>query len=331
MTRFPVGVPGSPAPLATGCALGRLLVGSLFVGSLLAPVDARAEDAFAAAGTLYEQGARAQQRGDFARAARLFAKADELAPEPTALEAALQAATLANDAPFAMSLVERALERPLDSARAAVVRGVQDRFGRRAGKLRVDCGTCTVELDGAPFVASTSTWVTTGEHVVHGSDGVWSRTVTVEVPATGRRVALRPGGAAADSAHEDESDLGGEPSPDTAVTGVAGGTSRGLSPGWFGAGLALTALAGGGTLASGLQTLAIHDDFALTPTQTLADRGRAAETRTYVLGGVTGAFGLATILVGALAVDWGGPARLAATPIVAPVRGGGVVGLSGRF
>lgn len=289
----------------------------------------RAQDPLTAAATLYDQGARAQHQRDFARAARLFARADELAPEPAALEAALQAASLADDAPFAMSLVERAIERPLDRALAAIVRGVQDRFEKRAGKLTVACGGCKIEIDGEQAQASSGVWVKVGEHVVRGSAGQWSKTATVSVPHEGRAFSLREANSVPSRSRA--SDVEGADSAELAPsTEEQASTERGWSPAWFGAGLALTALAGGATLASGIQTLSIHEDFELSPNETLAERGRSAEARTYVLGSVTAGVGIATVLVGALAVDWS-PSRVAFAPVVTPLRGGATLGLRGRF
>lgn len=293
----------------------------LFLAVSLAPRAASAEDARTRAAALYDRAVSAQGQGDYAAAAKLFAKADELAPDPAALEAALGAALLADDAALGMTLVERASRDEVTGTLAKAVHAAQTRFADRVGLLRVECGGCTLVVDGEAFPEGTERWVSAGEHGISGLDGAFSgeRQVTV---GGGERVTVTlelPGRARA--ARAENASLPEKPEAESA---------SGLSPAWFGVGVGLTVLGAGATLVSGLDTLAIHDDFEAEPTETRAAWGRSAETRTNVLAGLTGAVAVGTALVGLFAVDWG-PDEPRVAPLVAPLPGGGAAGLSGRF
>src|SRR4051794_25933146 len=100
---------------------------AIALAGLLSAISARADGGHDPA-ALYEKGAAAQQRGDYADAARLFAKADALAPNPIALEAALRAGTTADSAVFAMELADRADARAKTKALAAAVAGAKSAF-----------------------------------------------------------------------------------------------------------------------------------------------------------------------------------------------------------
>jgi hypothetical protein len=266
-------------------------------------------DPTAQASTVYDCAAAAQARGDYRTAARLFSQADDLAPEPTALEAALEAGMLANDAALVMDLVARATARGTTGTLAATAKTAAQRFSGRAGQLTVDCVGCAIGLDGEPFPAGVKRWVTVGEHALRASAGAWSTVETVTVFAREHTThKLNPGR---------------EPAQPPA-------RARGLSPGWFAAAAGLTALAGGATIASGMHTLSLHRDFETAPSQDLSRRGQAAETRTYVVGAATGMLGLATILVGTLGVRWTDPPT-SAGPTLVPWTDGTQVGLAGRL
>src|SRR4051812_4000058 len=106
---------------ALSCAVG-LVVGS-----------ARADDGAAApargdAGELYDAAAAAYNAKDYTRAAELFGRADERAPNPVVLRLALGAALLGHDAVLAIDLAMRADDRPPDRALAELARRTRERF-----------------------------------------------------------------------------------------------------------------------------------------------------------------------------------------------------------
>lgn len=312
-----------PLPRTPSFVRRTLLASSLLCAAAGAPRTAFADDPVSQAASLYDRALSAQERGDYGAAGRLFAQADELSPDPAALEAALGAALRADDAALGMTLVERSARGPVTGSLAQVVRTAQSQFADRAGLLRVDCGGCTLVVDGRAFPDGVERWVAAGEHAVSGMDGAYSGETTVTVPG-GDRVTItldlpgRKGPARAPRAESGPADGGAESG------------SRGLSPAWFGVGVGLTVLGGGATLASGLDTLAIHDDFEATPTEAIAERGQSAESRTYVLGGLTAAVAVGTLLIGLFAVEWE-PEEAHVAPLVVPLPGGGGAGFGGRF
>ncbi|MEM1029182.1 MAG: hypothetical protein AAGN82_02480 [Myxococcota bacterium] len=118
----------------------------------------------------------------------------------------------------------------------------------------------------------------------------------------------------------------------------AGAPDEGLHVGWFIGGAAVTAILGGVTLWSGLDTLSARDDYEAAPTQAGFEDGQSRERRT---NGLIGATVGAAVITGLVAVftDWSpggdedGEKRVAHTPTwsVAPdVVGRGAV-ITGTF
>jgi len=109
-------------------------------------------------------------------------------------------------------------------------------------------------------------------------------------------------------------------------------SSTGPSPVWFYVGLGLTAVAAGVTIASGVDTKALHDDFVAAgcpgPARPgdcvgLREDGLDAQTRTNVLAGVAGALGVATAVVGVFALGAKPGAKESAPRVSVEARGGG--------
>ena len=86
-------------------------------------------------------------------------------------------------------------------------------------------------------------------------------------------------------------------------------------------GAGLTAVAGGLSVWSGLDTKSTHDDFTAercasqrsTACDELASSGKSAETRSNVLFVTTGVLGLATLATAVFFVDYGGRASTTST------------------
>ncbi len=283
----------------------------LHAGSALAaPTEAER------ARSLYDAALTAAEAGEPARAARLFAEADRLAPHPIALKSALKSALDADLAAIGMTLVTRAATRELSPEIVALVEQARARFEKRTGRIVVECGepACRAQLDGAPVELGTSTWVDAGRHDVEArtAAAVARQAVSIEGGAVEVvRLAPRPASAPSIAVPKE-----------TTAPRRAEESGGGIHPAFFFVGLGISAVLGGVTIWSAVDTRDKHEAF--DHTQAAADEGEAAQLRTNVLFGTTLGVTMATALVGALAVDWtGGPA-----PAATSAWG---LSLSGRF
>ena len=247
----------------------------------------------AVAFALYERATRELADGEYALAAKHFARADEISPTPAALEAALIAVHEADDAVLGMILVSRTGREPTHEKLGALAARARARFADRVGRLVVTCRDCEASVNGVVIEPGVASWQPLGPAVVtiRSNGRIEERRVTVtkDVIAT-----VRPTGPVAPAPIAKRA-----PEEATSPTG-------GVSPAFFWVGVGLTAAAGVGTVVSFVDLKGIHDDFRQTPSAALAEEGDAAQLRTRVLLGVTGGLAVATALVGTLAVDWGG-------------------------
>jgi hypothetical protein len=258
----------------------------------------------------YQAGEAAAARGDYEAAAVAFAEADQLEPNDVALESALEAAVRADDAPLGMELVERSAR----NAAASELPGVADarsKFASRTGRVVASCGTstrCDLSVDGKR-VRGRSKWVVVGAHrVVVSLDG-GDETSDVAVEA-GASIAVPP-------------EKAGEVAP-AGVPPVAPPPSAPPAPPKeksvvgdvvFYAGIGVTTVLASVTFASFGDVVLKHEDFAFDCEQriqlarcpALKDAADAAQLRTQILAGVTGASALGAVLVGIFAVDWSSP------------------------
>jgi hypothetical protein len=285
---------------------------------LATPASADEGREIEAASQLFEQGAEQQRRGDYKGAAQSFAHADELVPDPNALEAALRASMMADDAVLGMTLAERASRGPAPARLARVIEIARAKFAKRAGRLTVRCATCNVTVDDQPTEANAPRWLAPGDHevVVEAAGRSDRRTVRVDAGSSTDIVAL---------------DAPPPPAPPMEKKTAPPPAAAGLSPVWFWVALGTTAAVGGATLASGLDTDSQHDAFERSPSRSAADSGAAAETRTNVLAGVTAALGLATATVGLFAVRWSSPASPPVTATLDITPTGALTSIRGRF
>jgi hypothetical protein len=247
----------------------------VFVGSTLfadAMTDARTE---------YEAGAAAYDRHDWVTAATRFSRADERVPNSRALQLAMASALHLNDAPLAMSLVERAEARAVDGSLAELAKRLRTRFAKEAGHIRVVC-KCQASIDGQDGL---SQWVTPGTHKVTFERGERS----VEV-AGGADIEVQPAETAATPT---------PPPPPIAEKR----TQRGLPTWVFWTGVGLTGAAAATSGILSLTSKSAHDDFVATPNTTTQAAGEAAQTRSGVGWAVTGGLFVATVVV-ALMTDF---------------------------
>ncbi|MEJ7733098.1 MAG: hypothetical protein WKG00_28365 [Polyangiaceae bacterium] len=174
----------------------------------------------------------------------------------------------------------------------------------------------------APRRPRATTFVTPGAHLIEivVAGGVERRWASV---AGGASIAVA--GTARDAVAAPPAAGARQPAPPAATRALpaaaraaraADETPGGISPLWFWVGVGATAALGGATVGSGVDTLAKHDDYLNTRQAGGDEAGRRAETRTNVLLGTTVAAGVATGLLGLLAVRWSSapPRRTGAAP-----------------
>ncbi|MDB4993970.1 MAG: hypothetical protein JWM74_1402 [Myxococcaceae bacterium] len=292
------------------------LVGLSFGG------EARAvEPDVARARAAYDQGTRAYAAKDYATAARHFAEADALAPTAASLEAALEAAMRADDAPLGAELVDRSAGRALDASLARTLETARQRFGGRVGKIRVDCkgaASCVVSVDGVASEARRLVYVRAGAHdvVVQRGEERFQRLAVVPadgvLDVAGPAVVAGAGGTGALGQRTSPS-----PSPSTSTSTSTGSErSSGASPTWVWIGAGVTAVVGGLATASALDASALHrryDRGGCAPGSSgarspdcdhVASDGSAAQTRTNVLIGATAVIAVATVATAIFLVRW---------------------------
>jgi len=248
-----------------------------------------------AARDTYQRGKVAYDAGDFALAARMFAEADTLGPNPKVLEMAMASAGKADDPVLGMALVERAEERGL----TVIAKAGRDVFASKAGQVSLVCpdGTkCSATLDGAPLPAGKPSWVTVGAH--HALLEIDGKVEHVEVKVVS--------GGAVEVRHKEPERIG-PPSPPPAaepveipVLPVQSERSR-PNPIFFWGAAGTTAALGVATILSGLDTASLHDGHEANPRDAgLVESGESAQTRTNVLLVSTAVFAVATGVIGYL-------------------------------
>jgi hypothetical protein len=286
-----------------------LIAAGLATGLHAPSAAAQDRPAVEVAADAYDAGVQAHRQKEYARAASLFAKADELAPDPAARLASLKSALLADDPVLAMSLADRAARLgPFEGQVADAVAAVRDKFEPRVGRIRIRCTSCTASIDSEPVAPGREILVTRGEHVVEMTAGgnVERRVVRIDASATVELspAASRLAGVAAPPPVAEQPAPVAPPAPPAPGPRPDSARESGLSPVWLIVAAGVTVVAGGLTIASGVDVRNREHDFYRAPTQQKADDGQAAETRTYILGAVTGAAGLATAALGVFAVRW---------------------------
>jgi hypothetical protein len=251
-----------------------------------------------AAAAAFNRGEKAYAAKDFKGAGAAFEEAFDHVPHPSALWNAARAWNRAGELPRAANLYARYLsEAPPDAPDRKNATTSLDKLTPKLGKLNINApGADKVEVDDEVALGK-SVYVTPGTHVVRArtKDKVIQRVQSVEAGGVASVALVEDAVSVPIDATAKEPDRG-KPLPPAVVIG----------------GGAATAVALGITIGLGVDTLNAKSTYDAAQTQENLDAGRAKQTRTNVLLGVT--LGLAA-LTGAAAiflVDWGGSSKGAA-------------------
>ncbi len=273
-----------------------------------------------AAAEAFDLGRQSYKDGRFAEAAEQFERADASAPSATALELAIRSRDKAGDLDRAGTLSALALMLyPDDGHIAKVAPDVLSRAGASLFELSVTCAEPCEIADGQQIVhgaaARTRTlFLSAGTHTLRAGFGegkTESKTVEAVAGASGTvdfsgpsavvEEPVAPPPVAPQELPPEE-----PPPPEPKRSGLPPMVV------WVGAGA--TAVAGGITLWSGIDTVnnpgadKVKAECKEGDTNCeLYKEGRAKQTRTNVLLGVTGGLAVATGVLAAIAVDWGPP------------------------
>jgi hypothetical protein len=344
-----------------GLQMRSLRVTVVLALALLAPV-ASAQNNKAEAKAAYDRGVEAHKKGNFELAAQEFARADSLAPSPVALQAALDAAVDADDPALMGELIERSQRAPATGALRASVDAAKKKVAGRAGRVAIQCpvgSTCMATLDGAPFDTKRPAWARVGQHtvVVQVDGDAQTKLVdvkpdtTVDVAATSRKEPT-PAPVPAPVAPAVEPRPAPPPvaPPPPRAEEPAGPTKsddvlrNGLPPVVFWAGVGATVLLGGATTFFALDAKSKHGAFVDAGCDKAPEvgcdkkkkDGEDAQRFANIGFAATALAGVGTVVLGIAFTDWSGRGSKSAgatqaRPIAAPIAGGAIGGLSGRF
>ena len=306
----------------------------------------------------FDRGREAYKSEDYVEAAEQFESADANAPSAAALELAIRARDKAGQLDRAATLAALALVRhPNEASIQKVAPGIVQKAKSQLFELDVKCNDpCDVTVAGrlAPGRRATdrTIFLSPGTYSVRAG---WSgeRSKSKQVEATG--------GESSELAFEAPAEVSAPATPTKAVnaplapqSGDEGVRQKALPPEVFWIGVGVTAVLGGITLWSGLDTQnnpganKVKDECQAQKTDcmTLYQQGVDKQHRTNILIGTTATLGIATTVIGVLFTNWAGkktsePIRDAAyaaklnrglriEPWIA-IGGGASVGAFGRF
>ena len=301
----------------------RYLTSVALAALLMAPAIASAQDQptpaqIRAAAEAFDRGREAYKAEQYQEAAEQFERADANAPSATALELAIRSRDRAGNNDRAATLAALALARhPENSALSSLATEVLDRTKPGLFELKVLCAEpCELVADSKIVHGARATertvYLLPGSHAVVADFGE-GRTTSQSFEAVETNAGEVTFELPVQPVEADTTPASVDPDPDPPPTHDQGTQEKtsGWSPTVFWVGAGLTAVAGGVTIWSGVDTInnpgaeRVRNECSDEDCQLYKD-GVAKQNRTNVLIGVTGALGLATILVGALATDWSG-------------------------
>lgn len=305
----------------------------LAIAAALSPIGAVAAQAAeptarqrSEAADAYDRGVSAFLSENYAAAAHWFEQANRLAPSAAALMQAIRANDRAGKQMRSASLALQLVDRYPQEEQA--IRATQQTLADATSRyflVVVNCNEeCTIEVGGA-VEEHNRFFIEPGRRV----------TVTAEFP--GGRLSEEVGGEA--GASQEISFTAPPPPPPEAEPAVGGAGARqedeGLSSGLFWSGVALTAAAGGGAIATGTLALTGVDEYEAAPTLDKLEKGQRLERWTNALIGVTGGLAAATAVIG-IFTDFGGDDEddgqgQGVAPTVSLSPGAIIIGAEGRF
>jgi hypothetical protein len=308
-----------------------------------------------AAAEAFDRGRDAYKASRYAEAAEQFERADSNAPSSTALELAIKARDKAGDLDRAATLALLAVElyasevQSEDTGLGKLAPPLLERARSELYELYVQCNEPCQLVDGKKLVhgapvTQRAIFLSAGQHELvagFGEGRTEAKSVTATAGASSEisfEAPPAPTEPVAEPAIEEPTDVNEKPDDVLPKSG-------GWSPVVFFVGAGLTAAAGGVTVWSGLDTQnnpgpeRVKRECADENCE-LYKEGRSKQLRTNVLIGVTGGLAVASGLVGALAVDWGGggagptDARARPSRKIRPIAGwsnGPTIGARGTF
>jgi hypothetical protein len=272
----------------------------------------------------FDKGREAYKAEEYVEAAEQFEKADSNAPSPAALELAIRARDKAGELDRAATLMSLALKRhPDDENLLKIANDLSKRANSTLFELTANCDSpCDLTVGGKIVHGGPDTqrmlYIQPGKLTVRAG---WSdnrsdsKQIEAEAGGKGEVNFVTPTTPAGDSmAKEPDEPVAPEPPPPANPDRDASTKKGGWSPTVFYVGLGLTAVVGGITVWSGLDTVnnpgadkvKAACDAMQPDCNDLYQQGRSKQTRTNVLIGASGVLGAATILIGVLATDWSG-------------------------
>jgi hypothetical protein len=290
-----------------------------------ADATARAQSAadLQAAAQAFQEGQRAQMRGEFAQAAEMFDLANHSAPSAAALRSAIRMHTSAGHHAAAATRAAHALATyPADAPTVELANQVIAGCGTLTGHLVITCEPdCAITIAGRVVSSRTTRseiYVDPGVHTIRASWG--THTLERQVTASaGSQESLSFAEADAHTSAEpvvepatDEPTEGPTTEPTVTPVGGAGsetndGGSSGLSPVVFAIAAGLTLAAGGAALGVGLDMLSMRDAYERMPTEAGYRQGVERETITNALLGTSIGLAVTTVVL-AILTDWDGDA-----------------------
>jgi hypothetical protein len=273
----------------------------------------------------FDKGREAYKAEEFVDAAEQFEKADTNAPSSAALELAIRSRDKAGQLDRAATLAALAMKRhPEDQNLQRVTWDVLNRASKDLFTLKASCDTpCDLTVGGKLVYGAADTerilYVQPGKAVTvrAGWSDNRSQSEQIEAQAGASRdiTFVTPASPAGEAMAKEPSDpveappvVAGPPADEGAAS-----KSKGWSPTVFYVGAGLTAVLGGVTVWSGIDT--VNNPGKDRVKNECGDQGESCELyqqglskqrRTNILIGVTAGVGVATALIGVLATDWSG-------------------------
>lgn len=264
----------------------------------------------------YDRGLAAHKKGDLKRAAEEFARADSYAPSSVALQAALDAAVEADDAPLGAELLERSRREPATPGLAASITAAHLKFSGRAGKVLVDCptsATCSAKLDDRTIEVDKVVWARTGTHTLLTEVDGKSHKQQVEV-SSDQLVEVSAAKGGTTKARSEPADAAEAADADDTPR-KRGALAEGLPPIVFFGAVGLTVVLAGVTTYFAIDTSNAHSEFEkagcaqanFAPCAGLRSDGESSQSATNVMLALTGVAAVGTAVVGLAFTNWKGP------------------------